>query len=157
LPQACLAELARRVPNIFDEAVLAQFFATYESCLQFNVLHEFGHIAGLVHEQYRRDDAAADNACYAYEQSIGIGDIAPSDVGARSGGTLALGPFDPDSIMSYCRRDPSPTLSPKDVELLPVLYGLAPDPYPPVVEPPLDGCAVGHGGGGPLCPLLIMA
>lgn len=157
LPQACLTEFARPVADIFDDAVLADFMATYQNCLQFNVLHELGHVAGLAHEQYRRDDAAAEDACYAYERSIGINDIRPTDVGARYRGTLALGPFDPESIMSYCRRDPSPTLSPKDVELLPVLYGLAPDPYPPVVEPPLDtGCAIG-GGRAPFGPLLVTA
>jgi len=149
LPQACLTTLGAPWNDIFDDTVLAQFLAIYESCLQFNVLHEFGHAAGLAHEQYRRDDGPADKACYAYEASLGLSDIRPTDVGARYRGTLALGPFDSESIMSYCRTDPSPTLSPKDVELLPVLYGLAPDPYPPVVEPAFDdGCAVGHGGGG---------
>src|SRR5262249_46468453 len=57
LPQACLTEFRAPISHISDAAVLAGFMATYQSCLQFNILHELGHVAGLAHEQYRRDDA----------------------------------------------------------------------------------------------------
>lgn len=37
-------------------------------------------------------------------------------------GDLPLGPFDGESIMSYCRQDRSPTVSPSDVAMTRLAY-----------------------------------
>lgn len=168
-PQACLTDLSlpwttadrgrHRDVDISNPAVLADFMAIYQSCLGNNVLHELGHAAGLAHEQYRADDVAKQAACYHYENSLGLTDVFPQDVAPRYDGTRAIGPFDSESIMSYCRRDPSPTLSAGDVALLPVLYGLEPNPYPEIIQPAPDegGCAVGRTTRAPFAPLLVTA
>jgi hypothetical protein len=114
----------RHAVDIFDPSVLADFKAIYQNCLSYSVLHELGHAAGLAHEPYCPDDAAKRAACYAYEQSIGIDDVQPGDVSPRYRGTRTLGA----------------TLSPEDVQMMPVLYGLAPDPYD------TGGCSVSGAG-----------
>lgn len=118
LPQACFDEfryawstnnsLTKHAVNIDDPKVLAQFTKVYEDCLKFNVLHEFGHIAGFAHEQQRKDVApdckAETNPDLQYKADT------------------PLGPFDKQSIMSYCRTDPAPTLSPEDIEQTKLVY-----------------------------------
>jgi hypothetical protein len=94
--------------NIEDPKVLAEFTKVYEDCLKFNVLHEFGHIAGFAHEQQRKDVAPD---CKA-ETKIDL----------QYKADTPLGPFDKQSIMSYCRTDPAPTLSPEDIEQTKVVY-----------------------------------
>src|SRR6185436_7144270 len=93
--------------DIEDPSVLARFEATYKNCLQYDVLHEFGHAAGIAHERYHPDDMAKQADCYAYEEVHGVTADTPSEIAVRSRGTTVLGPFDTESIMSYCRRDHS--------------------------------------------------
>jgi hypothetical protein len=118
LPQACFDEfryawstnnsLTKHAVNIEDPQVLAQFTQVYEDCLKFNVLHEFGHIAGFAHEQQRKDVAPGCNA--------------ETNPDLQYKADTPLGPFDKQSIMSYCRTDPAPALSPEDIEQTKLVY-----------------------------------
>jgi len=131
LPQACLD--AFRSPwktnasnpdhrvNINDAGPHAQFEAIYQSCLQVSALHEFGHIAGFQHEQYRTDDPAKQAACFDYEKTMGL-----SDTPLQVSGAVPLGPFDSESIMSYCRTDATPTLTTEDVQMATQAYAGVP-------------------------------
>lgn len=112
LPQACVEEfeyawstnntLTRYPLDIDAPEVLAAFMAIYESCLKFNALHEFGHIAGFSHEQQRADVPPTCDA--------------ERDPDVQYLGDTPLGPFDTQSIMSYCRTDDTATLTEQDVE-----------------------------------------
>jgi hypothetical protein len=118
LPQACFDDfeyawstnnsLTEHSVDINDSAVLAEFMAIYENCLKFNALHEFGHIAGFSHEHQRSD--------------VSSGCDAEDDQDAQYVGDTPLGPFDLQSIMSYCRTDNAATLTDQDVEMTNVVY-----------------------------------
>ena len=132
LPTPCVADFWRpwtttnpespHLVNIDDPDAASMFEEIYRSCLQYNVLHEFGHVAGFAHEQYRQDDPQQQAACYEYNASLMILDEIPSRIPTRYRGTTPLGPFDSESIMSYCRRDWSPTLSEQDIAMAHAAY-----------------------------------
>ena len=85
-----------------------------------NVLHEFGHAAGLQHEHPRRE-AKKDENCF--DERVGYGTPA---------GNQILGPYDASSVMNYCFLHSclgySAGLSRQDTELLRYLY--SPTPHP---------------------------
>jgi hypothetical protein len=56
-------------------------------------LHEFGHVAGLRHEHARLKDAKKDSSCKNFEVQLGEKEMEK---------TALYGPYDPNSIMSYC-------------------------------------------------------
>jgi len=73
------------------------------------VVHEFGHVLGLLHEQERLDSPCSD-----YDDS-------------NSGGGINRGSYDPDSIMNYCVTHTFDysrplTLSKGDITTLNTLY-----------------------------------
>ncbi len=133
LPGACLEELkspwwtaaVSKEPmhrqNIQDPNVLANAQAIMKSCLQYNALHELGHVAAFAHEQYRDDDAKAQAECLKISEQRGFTDDLAS-VSPDARGDRPLGPFDTESIMSYCRTDNSPTLTEQDVEMTRAVY-----------------------------------
>lgn len=118
LPQACFDELqyawsthntlTRYPVDVDDPGVFAEFMAIYEDCSKFNALHEFGHIAGFSHEQQRAD---APPGCEP-EREPDVPYV----------GDTPLGPFDAESIMSYCRADEAATLSEEDAEQTHLVY-----------------------------------
>ena len=140
LPQACFDEfqyawstnnsLTRYPVDIGAPDVVADFMAIYENCLKFNALHEFGHIAGFSHEQQRAD--------------VSPGCDVERDPDIQYVGDTPLGPFDVQSIMSYCRTDDAATLTEQDAEQTNLVYlGGVPDANA------LDGGAeAGAGGSG---------
>jgi hypothetical protein len=131
LPQTCFSELehpwstnnsqTKHRVNVEEPSVLAEFMGIYENCLKFNILHEFGHVAGFAHEQQRKDVVSG---CRA--------ELNP-DVQYEA--DTPLGSFDVQSIMSYCRTDKSATLTTQDVEQTKIVY-------------PASGGTSNGGGGG---------
>jgi hypothetical protein len=130
IPQACLDELRntwttgsdpafRR--DIFDPMVLGAAQDIIKGCVQNNVLHELGHVAGFAHEQYRTDDPASRDACLQRIRAQGtVDDIANVPLDKR--GDRFLGTFDLESIMSYCRTDKTPTLTAEDIAMTQLVY-----------------------------------
>jgi hypothetical protein len=64
--------------------------AAVRRCIEYEAVHEFGHALGLHHEQERSDVAAA-------------GRCPEQGYSARPG--VTAGPYDPDSIMNYCKPE----------------------------------------------------
>ncbi|MBS1964074.1 MAG: hypothetical protein JST04_17815 [Bdellovibrionales bacterium] len=62
--------------------------------LQMHALHEFGHAAGLLHEDERTEANGGANCAYANGQSM-----------VRTSAPVLLTKYDPASIMSYCFLD----------------------------------------------------
>ncbi|MFO0738592.1 MAG: M12 family metallopeptidase [Labilithrix sp.] len=132
LPAACMTEMregwsvdqkdADLRRDIEDPDVLAGARRMIESCVKYNAAHELGHIAGFAHEQYREDDPATRAACRAEIERRGLHDDF-TQVGPDAAGDTPLGIFDTESIMSYCRRDKSPSLTEEDVAMARRIYG----------------------------------
>jgi hypothetical protein len=114
-PALCLSEARNLIQDPTPENEAA-FTAEWKRCLQQTALHEFGHMLGFAHEWYRTDDEASRKACMADQ---GVTDLPPSPGGP---GDTPLGPFDSESIMSYCRHEKAPILSPNDVDQTNAVY-----------------------------------
>jgi hypothetical protein len=110
VPKLCSDEAWGLVNNP-TQANEDKFVAEWKRCLQLNALHEFGHLAGFAHEWYRTDDKAKQKACMA---DLGITDLPTS--AAEGAPDTPLGPFDSESIMSYCRHEKRATLTGEDIE-----------------------------------------
>ncbi len=116
-PVICSATVqkALMIGSVTDQDI-ADMWAIYKPCMQNMAAHEFGHLAGFSHEQQRKDvtpDCAARYPASAPE--------APTDE------DTPLGPFDVESIMSYCRSYVPPTLTDEDVQQTNAVYAkLAP-------------------------------
>ena len=139
VPSACMADLARpwseynratdnphRV-DINQSQHYENFMAIYQLCLKNLALHEFGHVVGYAHEQYRDDDEEKRRACAAAIEAKGMSDDY-NNVNPIYMGDKPLGPFDSESIMSYCRNDTTATLSQEDIDFTISLYGTSPSP-----------------------------
>lgn len=110
--------------DLSDPTVLAEAESIIERCVSNNVLHELGHLAGFAHEQYRADGAETQRACLDRIVAAGLESVDDlQNIPKSALGNAPLGPFDPESIMSYCRTDKSATLSALDVEMVARAYG----------------------------------
>lgn len=118
IPAACSEEVKAFTPDkVGDPALLDGFMKTFRSCLQNNVLHELGHVAGFAHEQYRSDlPLTCKNRLPAAETDL-------ANIDPESLGDTPLGPFEAESIMSYCRTDKRAELTAEDVAMTKAVYG----------------------------------
>lgn len=66
-----------------------------KQCIETIAVHEFLHALGFVHEQLSKDLAEKDPQCWAiYKDVADVHGVRPEP----------LTPYDPDSIMNYCRK-----------------------------------------------------
>ena len=82
-------------------------------------VHEFGHVAGLLHEQERAENVN-NRLC-----NEGDGPMAIEDAEYYHLNPIPVGKFDPVSIMNYCHPDSFKSkfsLSPGDIKTLKTLY-----------------------------------
>jgi hypothetical protein len=119
----CLAEIRRTYGEPGQEG-------DFESAVVFSSLHEIGHIAGLGHEHIREDMSAAHEECRAYFDAH-YGNWRAVFARERAG-MIAVGDYDPNSIMNYCYQLRRPmrhvdqvVLSPGDIATLNVMYAQA--------------------------------
>jgi Astacin (Peptidase family M12A) len=91
-----------------------------ENCFKATVIHEFGHVLGMSHEQNRNDEPLILDTC-------ALNDPNPVN-GFLSFGNLRIGAYDTQSIMAYCNpnRLKNPVLSAIDKTALRVFYGRMP-------------------------------
>lgn len=93
-----------------------------ENCFKAVVIHEFGHVIGMSHEQNRNDEPLP-------YRTASCGENDPSPVqGQITFGNLRIGVYDDQSIMAYCNvnRLKKPVLSATDKVALRVFYGKMP-------------------------------
>jgi hypothetical protein len=116
----CLAEIRRTYGEPGQEG-------DFESAVVFSSLHEIGHIAGLGHEHIREDMSDAHEECRAYFDAH-YGNWRAVFARERAG-MIAVGDYDPNSIMNYCYQLRRPmrhvdqiVLSPGDIATLNVMY-----------------------------------
>lgn len=82
-------------------------------CIKASAIHEFGHVAGIHHEQKH---PKAPSECKEQFKRAEQRELNP--------GEAAVTPFDPASVMNYCRRDrmKALTLSDLDKKTIELLY-----------------------------------
>ena len=102
------------LPNWPKERILAIFHNT--------IIHEFGHAAGLEHEQARSDN---ETGMFCNEGR---------DVGKQRESSVSVGGYDHDSIMNYCNTalfsERRLSLSEGDVKTIRYLYGDPKNKFP---------------------------
>jgi len=137
IPAAC-GDQAQAVLDNPSMSTIGTFNLIYKQCLQNVSVHEFGHLAGFSHEQYRQDVSAA---CRAQEGAP------PTDAESLADEDLPLGVFDTESIMSYCRKTLQPNLTDEDVTQTNDVYNRLAVKLPPsVTKPSADTTAKAEGG-----------
>lgn len=129
------------VPGYTEHAVLHMFASPFSEsfpscrlsteraaiCVHNVALHEFGHVAGLVHEQDR-----SDSTCNQH-------------TGQTSPGAVSVGKFDNDSIMNACNPDyfkETLSLSPGDIVAVNSLYPAPSLANKTPLQKRLDACQV---------------
>ena len=83
------------------------------NCIKASAIHEFGHVAGIHHEQKHPE---APSECKEQFERADQTELGPDEA--------AVTPFDPMSVMNYCRRDrmTALTLSELDKKTMELLY-----------------------------------
>ncbi|WP_349025171.1 hypothetical protein [Methyloglobulus sp.] len=97
-----------------------------EVCFKASVIHEFGHVIGISHEQNRNDAIPGINSCNFAKLRDPL--VLPRQFGTTAIGNIKIGKYDQMSIMNYCNRDhPGTTaLSSIDVLAARIYYGNMP-------------------------------
>jgi hypothetical protein len=111
IPAICQTQVQGALQFGASSAAIDAFVQVQKPCLQNTTVHEFGHVAGFSHEQNRADVTPDCAARYA---------ATPPDVPTDQ--DTPLGPFDVESIMSYCRAAIPPTLTAEDVSQTNTVY-----------------------------------
>ena len=101
--------------DINDQANVNALMDLGQKAVQNVAVHEFGHILGFTHEQYRTDSPNAAVCADKYNKLYGaaIDDYKRSIEQYKD--EVPLGAFDAESIMSYCRSKLDPVLSAIDL------------------------------------------
>jgi hypothetical protein len=114
---------------------------TPEGCFKASVIHEFGHVIGMSHEQNRNDAVPGIHDCNLKIQRDPL--VLPPQFGSTAIGNIKIGGYDEASIMNYCNpKHPGiSALSYWDKIAANVYYGNMPS----VLSPPRHTGTIGHG------------